>query len=108
MIRTILGSRGGGSIPGHEVIKGKVENKHLGWISSSGSLHVLPVSNGGSELFLTYLRAQKELGAILAYLSVSARSLFFLKFLIGNFHFENIFFEIKNVDMRIDPAKVSI
>ena len=60
MIRTILGSRGGGSIPGHEVIKGKVENKHLGWISSSGSLHVLPVSNGGSELFLTYLSPSSE------------------------------------------------
>ena len=25
--------------------------------------HVLPVSNGGSDLFLTYLRAQKELDA---------------------------------------------
>ena len=50
-------------------------------------LELLPVSNGGSELFLTYLRAQKELGTILAYLSVSAWVLFFLILDFYNFYF---------------------
>ena len=50
-------------------------------------LILLPVSNGGSELFLTYLRAQKELGTILPYLNVSAWVLFFLVLDFYNFYF---------------------
>ena len=66
-------------------------------------VELLPLSNLGSNLFLTYLRAPSTIFDIIAYLSFSAKVLFFLKFL-----WQNFFGARRNFILKIDACELNI
>ena len=66
---------------------------------------LLPLANGECNFKLTYLRAQTELEAKIAYLSVSAKVNFLLKFSYKNINFKNIFFDLEKIEVWVESTK---
>ena len=67
------------------------------------NLKILPLSNLGWQLFLTYLRAPSTIFDIIAYLSFSTKVLFFLKLLCQFF-----FGARRNFILKIDACELNI
>ena len=65
---------------------------------------VLPVSNGESHLFLTYLLAPMELNAHIWPENAFVCDYFLMWFSIDNFKFKNIFGSCKNEVVWVDPT----